>query len=334
MLSKPTASCEVCNAASGSNEEREHMVEAPNRARSPCGGQQRSLVHATARALGNSFKNLVFSSAMRPAALSHAGNDHLLRNLSVDPICCRGLFTDYGFSDSACVVARIYDPDGARMLAREVAALSALGGAHAWAPAVVGHHRASGLVLLQLPADAPTLADLRAREHSFRELFHAWLRLGDAVRCLRHLGWVHAALSPECVRVTEGSRVVVSEWGHASRVERSCWSLPCSYCSLWSGRCQCGLFAPPEQAAGGPGRHADVYAWVGLLYWLVTGSPPAARRRPCNAASTGVAGCNTLERCLFAPALDVDPQQRLHDIGLITVIAQSWFANHRHDLGC
>eukprot|EP00727_Mastigamoeba_balamuthi_P013377 m51a1_g8662 hypothetical protein (331) ;mRNA; f:83418-84650 len=240
------------------------------------------------------------------------------------PSMGKGIFwEDYSMKGRRGVVARVYSDPAGKPLSREIEALTSLGAVR-WAPRLVDRtwSFSRGLVVLERPEAAVPLPVARAAL-STRETLCLWLSIGDALARLGELGWMHTALCPRNVLVVGASRVMLCDWcfstqsvgHHSARDVRQ------------GGRNPSGPWAPPEQAHGMISRGCDVYSWVALLYWILTGHDTSAPRAPC----AGVRGAAQVERDVFERVLCPDPARRCTDLHAITAAAQSWLSEFYTD---
>eukprot|EP00727_Mastigamoeba_balamuthi_P006251 m51a1_g2245 putative serine threonine protein kinase (303) ;mRNA; r:287915-288901 len=184
-----------------------------------------------------------------------------------------------------------------------------------------------GWVVLEMPEPAVTLREAK-QCMSTGDLVRVWLRVGCAVQKAEALGWHHTELSPDCVYVCASSkRPVLSSWGRATKKVgyHAARDTPRSDLA-----CARSPWQPPEQAAGIVQKHTDVYAWVALLYWILTGKEPTYPRLKCQECTSEVAGAASAESSFFGPILTPDPKARVADLPVLLRVGSAWIAQNYH----
>eukprot|EP00727_Mastigamoeba_balamuthi_P007741 m51a1_g3588 hypothetical protein (340) ;mRNA; f:1154116-1155333 len=229
-------------------------------------------------------------------------------------------WTDYEVDGSDDRIARVYV--SAKRMSRELEALEAL---HSWseemgeiytmwAPRVFDTHWATtrSLVILERPQNAPTLYSARPT-HSRSDMLMMWLQIGRCVQRLEDLGWMHTALWPGCIYVVDCPRVVISDWGYATRKA-----------GHHMMRSDSGPWVPPELEQGDVSKGCDVYSWIAMLYWILSGNAPERPRKQFE----GMEGAEELEDMVFVPALSTDVNRRCCDYRAISSVALKWIEKY------
>ena len=116
-----------------------------------------------------------------------------------------------------------------------------------------------------------TLADLvRAAPLPAKRAAAYVKKIAEAIHYAHEQGILHRDLKPSNILIDEYDEPRITDFGLAKRVQKE------SFLTVTGQVMGSPNFMPPEQAGGSgkAGRHSDVYALGGILFYLVTGRPP------------------------------------------------------------
>ena len=234
------------------------------------------------------------------------------------------------------------DPDRLARFTREAQILASLN--HPNIAAIHGIEEAEGTRALVLElVEGPTLADRISKGPiPLDEALPIAKQIAEALEAAHEAGVIHRDLKPANIKVREDGTVKVLDFGLAKALDPSPAGDPSESPTLTAAATQMGVilgtaaYMSPEQARGKPvDKRADIWAFGAVVYEMLTG------RRAFEAEDVSLTLAEVMKsepdmsalpaevpaglRSAVTRCLTKDPQQRVRDIGDVTLAMEGAF---------